>query len=195
MRRRESIGRSGCMRKQLRCAEQVEQHRVPQLTPNVGCFGNSFPSPSFNQFLNYSIILWGTGCAERFAVAHPGKLMPHVLPPHSVVYQRMRRRLKAKGFDAITCDPPAMLRIVDGRRETPTAATFANRRLQSLSRASYAPVTTARNDARATKFISRPTLWDICTLGHLPVLCVSAADEQGRPRGRTTTLAITGLDR
>src|SRR5262245_49427676 len=77
-----------------------------------------------------------------------------------------------------------MLRIADLRRETPTAATFANRRLQSLSRASNAPVKTARNDARATKFITRPTLWDICTLGHLPVLCVSAANEQGRPRGR-----------
>jgi len=55
------------------------------------------------------------------------RMMPHDLPPWSVVYQQMRRWLKAEVFEAITHDLRAVLRIADGRQEMPTAAIFDSR--------------------------------------------------------------------
>src|SRR5262245_18837712 len=69
------------------------------------------------------------------------QMTPHDLPPHYVVYQQMRRWLKAKVFESIVRDLQAALRIADGRQEMPSAAIFDSRTLQSTvesgSRAGY----------------------------------------------------------
>jgi transposase len=103
------------------------------------------------------------------------QMMPHDLPPHSVVYQQMRRWLKAKVFEAIVHDLRAVLRIADGRQEMPTAAIFDSRTLQSTvesgSRAGY-------DGAKRRK--GNKVHLAVDTLGHLLALCVTAANEQDR---------------
>jgi transposase len=103
------------------------------------------------------------------------RMMPHDLPPWNVVYQQMRRWLKAEVFEAITHDLRAVLRIADGRQEMPTAAIFDSRTLQSTvesgSRAGY-------DGAKRRK--GNKVHLAVDTLGHLLSLCVTAADEQDR---------------
>ena len=101
--------------------------------------------------------------------------MPHDLPPYYVVYQQMRRWLKAGVFEAITHDLRAVLRIAEGRQEMPTASIFDSRTLQSTvesgARAGY-------DGAKRRK--GNKVHLAVDTLGHLLALCVTAANEQDR---------------
>jgi transposase len=103
------------------------------------------------------------------------QMMPHDLPPHYVVYQQLRRWLRAGVFEAITHDLRAVLRIAEGRQEMPTAAIFDSRTLQSTresgARAGY-------DGAKRRK--GNKVHLAVDTLGHLLALCVTAADEQDR---------------
>src|SRR5215468_4681680 len=103
------------------------------------------------------------------------RMMPHDLPPYYVVYQQMRRWLKAGVFEAITHDLRAVLRIADGRQEMPTASIFDSRTLQSTvesgRRAGY-------DGAKRRK--GNKVHFAVDTLGHLLALCVTAANEQDR---------------
>ena len=103
------------------------------------------------------------------------QMMPHDLPPHYVVYQQMRRWLKAQVFESIAHDLRAVLRIAEGRKEMPTAAIFDSRTLQSTvesgERAGY-------DGAKRRK--GNKVHLAVDTLGHLLALCVTAADEQDR---------------
>lgn len=103
------------------------------------------------------------------------RMMPHDLPPYYVVYQQMRRWLKAKVFEAITHDLRAVLRIAEGRQEMPTASIFDSRTLQSTvesgARAGY-------DGAKRRK--GNKVHLAVDTLGHLLALCVTAANEQDR---------------
>jgi len=103
------------------------------------------------------------------------RMMPHDLPPHYVVYQQMRRWLKAGVFEAITHDLRAVLRIAEGRQEMPTASIFDSRTLQSTvesgGRAGY-------DGAKRRK--GNKVHFAVDTLGHLLALCVTAANEQDR---------------
>jgi transposase len=103
------------------------------------------------------------------------RMMPHDLPPYYVVYQQMRRWLKARVFEAITHDLRAVLRIAEGRQEMPTASIFDSRTLQSTvesgARAGY-------DGAKRRK--GNKVHLAVDTLGHLLALCVTAADEQDR---------------
>ena len=105
----------------------------------------------------------------------PWRLMPHDLPPYYVVYQQMRRWLKAGVFEAITHDLRAVLRIAEGRQEMPTASIFDSRTLQSTvesgARAGY-------DGAKRRK--GNKVHLAVDTLGHLLALCVTAANEQDR---------------
>jgi transposase len=102
-------------------------------------------------------------------------MMPHDLPHYYVVYQQMRRWLKAGVFEAITHDLRAALRIAERRQEMPTASIFDSRTLQSTvesgSRAGY--------DGAKRRKGNRVHL-AVDTLGHLLALCVKAANEQDR---------------
>jgi transposase len=103
------------------------------------------------------------------------QMMPHDLPPHYVVYQQMRRWLKAKVFESLVHDPCAVSRIAEGRKESPTAAIFDSRTLRSTpesgARAGY-------DGAKRRK--GNKSHLAVDTLGHLLALRVTAADEQDR---------------
>jgi transposase len=103
------------------------------------------------------------------------RLMPHDLPPWSVVYQQSQRWIKAGVFESIVHDLRAVLRIADGRKESPTAAIIDSKTLQSTpesgGRAGY--------DGAKRRKGSKVHL-AVDTLGHLLALCVTPADEQDR---------------
>jgi transposase len=103
------------------------------------------------------------------------RMMPHDLPPWYVVYQQMRRWLKAGVFEAISHDLRAVLRIAEGRQEMPTASIFDSRTMQSTvesgARAGY-------DGAKRRK--GNKVHLAVDTLGHLLALCVTAANEQDR---------------
>ena len=52
----------------------------------------------------------------------PWQLMPHDLPPWDIIYLQSRRWMKAGVFESLVYDLRAVLRIADGRKESPTAA-------------------------------------------------------------------------
>jgi transposase len=103
------------------------------------------------------------------------RLMPHDLPPWSVVYQQSQRWIKAGVFESLVHDLRAVLRIADGRKESPTAAIIDSKTLQSTpesgARAGY--------DGAKRRKGSKVHL-AVDTLGHLLALCVTPADEQDR---------------
>jgi transposase len=101
--------------------------------------------------------------------------MPHDLPPWNVIYQQSQRWMKAGVFESLVHDLRAVLRIADGRKESPTAAIFDSRTLQSTpesgGRAGY-------DGAKRRK--GNKVHLAVDTLGHLLALSVTAADEQDR---------------
>jgi len=105
----------------------------------------------------------------------PWRWMPHDLPPWNVVYQQSQRWIKAGVFESLVYDLRAVLRIAEGRKESPTAAIIDSRTLQSTpesgARAGY--------DGAKRRKGSKVHL-AVDTLGHLLALCVTAADEQDR---------------
>jgi transposase len=105
----------------------------------------------------------------------PWRWMPPDLPPWHVVYQQSQRWIKAGVFESLVYDLRAVLRIAEGRKESPTAAIIDSRTLQSTpesgARAGY--------DGAKRRKGSKVHL-AVDTLGHLLALCVTAADEQDR---------------
>jgi transposase len=103
------------------------------------------------------------------------RFMPHDLPPWPAVYQQTRRWLAAGVFEAIVHDLRALLRLVQGRAPTPTAAILDSRTLQSSpesgARAGY--------DGAKRKQGSKVHV-AVDTLGHLLALHVTPANVQER---------------
>jgi transposase len=103
------------------------------------------------------------------------RMMPHDLPPWTVVYQQTQRWLKARVFESLAHDLRAVLRIAQGRNEEPSATILDSRTLQSSpesgSRAGY--------DGAKRRKGSKVHL-AVDTLGHLLALCVTSASEQDR---------------
>ena len=101
--------------------------------------------------------------------------MPHDLPPWNVIYQQSQRWMRAGVFESLVHDLRAVLRIADGRKESPTAAIFDSRTLQSTpesgGRAGY-------DGAKRRK--GNKVHLAVDTFGHLLALSVTAADEQDR---------------
>ena len=101
--------------------------------------------------------------------------LPHDLPPWPVVYQQTQRWLRAGVFESLVHDLRAVLRLAQGRNETPSAVIFDARTLQSSpesgARAGY--------DGAKKRRGSKVHL-AVDTLGHLLALCVTAANEQER---------------
>jgi transposase len=91
------------------------------------------------------------------------------------VYQQSQRWIKAGVFESLVHDLRAVLRIAEGRKESPTAAILDSRTLQSTpesgARAGY--------DGAKRRKGSKVHL-AVDALGHLRALCVTAADEQDR---------------
>jgi|SRR5271157_6035655 len=61
----------------------------------------------------------------------PWRFMPNDLPPWYTVYQQSQRWIRAGVFEAMVNDLRALLRLAKGRKETPSAAIFDSRTLQS----------------------------------------------------------------
>lgn len=107
----------------------------------------------------------------------PWRYMPNDLPPWETVYQQSQRWLASGVFEAMTQDLRRILRSLEGRHEEPSAAIFDSRTLRSTPesgrRAGY--------DGAKRKKGSKVHM-AVDTLGHLPSLHVTAADEQDRTR-------------
>lgn len=105
----------------------------------------------------------------------PWRWLPHDLPPWYVVYQQSQRWIKAGVFQSIVHDLREVLRIANGRKESPSAAILDSRTMQSTpesgGRAGY--------DGAKRRKGSKVHL-AVDTLGNLLALCITAADQQDR---------------
>jgi transposase len=103
------------------------------------------------------------------------RMMPNDLPPWPAVFQQAQRWIAAGVFEAMTQDLRRILRLLEGRREEPSAAVFDSRTLRSTpesgQRGGY-------DGAKRTK--GSKVHMAVDTLGHLLSLHVTAADEQDR---------------
>jgi len=105
----------------------------------------------------------------------PWRFMPTDLPPWYTIYQQSQRWIRAGVFEAMVNDLRAVIRLAKGRKETPSAAIFDSRTLQSTvesgPRAGY--------DGAKRKKGSK-THMAVDTLGHLLALHITPANEQDR---------------
>jgi transposase len=105
----------------------------------------------------------------------PWRMLPHDLPPWTVVYQQTQRWLKAGCFEAMAHDLRRLLRVLSDRNPEPTGSVLDGRTVQSTpesgARAGY--------DGYKRKKGSKVHI-AVDTLGHLLALKVTAANEQER---------------
>ncbi|MGH7654623.1 MAG: IS5 family transposase [Gemmatimonadaceae bacterium] len=103
------------------------------------------------------------------------RYLPHDLPPWAAVYQQTQRWIAAGCFEAMVHDLRAVLRVLEERTPTPTAAIFDGRTVQSTpesgARAGY--------DGHKKRKGSKVHM-AVDTLGHLLAVRVTAANEQER---------------
>lgn len=113
------------------------------------------------------------------------RFMPNDLPPWHTVYQQTRRWIAAGVFEAIVHDLRELLRLVQGRAPTPTAAILDSRTLQSTpesgARAGY--------DGAKRKQGSKVHV-AVDTLGQLLALHVTPANVQERSQVGTLAEAL-----
>jgi len=113
------------------------------------------------------------------------RMLPHDLPPWTVVYQQTQRWMRAGCFEAIVHDLREVLRQAQGRHRQPTAAIFDGRTLQSTpesgGRAGY--------DGHKRKRGSKVHM-AVDTLGHLLALLVTPANEQERAQAAALAQAV-----
>jgi len=103
------------------------------------------------------------------------RMMPHDLPPWSIVYQQTQRWLRAGVFEAIVHDLRAVLRLAAGRKKEPSAAIFDSRTLQSTPESGHR----AGYDGAKRRKGSKVHL-AVDTLGQLLAAYVTAANAQDR---------------
>jgi transposase len=103
------------------------------------------------------------------------RMIPNDLPPWSIVYQQAQRWIAAGVFEAMTQDLRRILRLLDGRREEPSAAIFDSRTLQSTPESGHRGGFDGAKRKKGSKVHMA-----VDTLGHLLSLHVTAADEQDR---------------
>lgn len=103
------------------------------------------------------------------------RMMPHDLPPWSIVYQQTQRWLKAGCFEAMVNDLRAVLRLAAGRKKEPSAAIFDSRTLQSTPESGHRAGYDGAKRRKGSKIHAA-----VDTLGHLLALHVTPASEQDR---------------
>jgi len=105
----------------------------------------------------------------------PWRLMPREFPPWEAVYQQTQRWLQAGCFEAMVSDLRSVLRTAQGKQGQPSAVILDGRTLQSTCesgpRAGY--------DGYKRKKGSKVHM-AVDTLGHLPAVQVTPANEQER---------------
>lgn len=113
------------------------------------------------------------------------RMMPHDLPPWSIVYQQTQRWLKAGVFEAIVNDLRAVLRLAQGRNEDPSAAIFDSRTLQSTPESGHRAGYDGAKRRRGSKVHLA-----VDTLGHLLALHITPANEQDRDQVGKLAVAV-----
>jgi transposase len=103
------------------------------------------------------------------------RMIPNDLPPWAAIYQQAQRWIASGVFEAMTQDLRRILRLLEGRREEPSAAIFDSRTLQSTPESGHR----AGYDGAKRKKGSKVHM-AVDTLGHLLSLHVTAANEQDR---------------
>lgn len=115
----------------------------------------------------------------------PWRWIPHDLPPWIIVFQQTRRWLEAGAFDALVADLRLLLRLGAGRSGQPSAVLLDSRTLQST------PESGARADYDGHKRRKGSKVHAaVDTLGHLPALHVTPANEQDRAQVATLAAAV-----
>jgi transposase len=115
--------------------------------------------------------------ALRYVVRVGGawRMMPHDLPPWSVVYQQTQRWLKAGCFEAMANDLRAILRMVQERNADPSAVILDSRTVQSTPESGARAGFDGHKKRKGSKVHIA-----VDTLGHLLALRVTPANEQDR---------------
>jgi transposase len=115
----------------------------------------------------------------RYVVRGGGawRMMPNDLPPWPVVYQQAQRWFAAGVFEAMTQDLRRILRLLEGRREEPSAAVFDSRTSQSTPESGHRGGYDGAKRKKGSKVHMA-----VDTPGHLLSLHVAAADAQDRAR-------------
>lgn len=103
------------------------------------------------------------------------RLLPHDLPPWTIVYQQTQRWIRAGVFEAMNHDLRRLLRHFEARNENPTAAIIDSRTLQSTPTSGWR----AGYDGAKRRKGSRVHLL-VDTIGHLLTLHATAANEDER---------------
>jgi transposase len=115
----------------------------------------------------------------------PWRMIPNDLPPWHTIHQQAMRWIKAGSFDAMAHDLRAIMRLLAGRKEQPTAAIYDSRTVQSTpesgERAGY--------DGGKRRKGSKVHI-AVDTLGHLLALKITPADEQDRAQVAELTQAM-----
>ena len=103
------------------------------------------------------------------------RLLPHDFPPWSTVYQQYQRWRDAAVFETMVADLRAVLRVLDGRAEEPSAVILDSRTLQSSPESGPRAGYDGAKKRRGSK-----AHMAVDTLGNLLSLHVTAANEQDR---------------
>jgi transposase len=114
------------------------------------------------------------------------RYLPHDFLPWAAVYQQARRWLAAGVYEAIAHDLRVFERVLKGRGEDPSAAILDARTLQST------PESGGRAGYDGHKKNGSKIHIAVDTLGNLPAVTVTAADEAGAPTGRRAGRARAG---
>jgi transposase len=115
----------------------------------------------------------------------PWRMIPNDLPPWHTIHQQAMRWIKAGAFEAMAQDLRAIMRLLAGRKEQPTAAIYDSRTVQSTpesgERAGY--------DGGKRRKGSKVHI-AVDTLGHLLALKITPANEQDRAQVAELTQAM-----
>ncbi|MFG1270885.1 IS5 family transposase [Xanthobacter versatilis] len=111
------------------------------------------------------------GLRYIFQTGAPWRWMPNDLPPWEIVYQQVRRWLRAGCFEALKEDLRTVLRLAAGRPAQPSVAIIDSRALRST------PESGARAGDGAKHKKSSKLHMAVDTLGHLLALHVTPASD------------------
>lgn len=115
--------------------------------------------------------------AVRYQVRVGGawRMMPHDLPPWSVVFQQAQRWIKAGSFEAVAHDLRAILRLALERKADPSAVILDSRTIQSTPESGARAGFDGHKKRKGSKVHAA-----VDTLGHLLAVVVTPANEQDR---------------
>jgi len=116
------------------------------------------------------------------------RMMPHDLPPWTVVYQQMRRWFDAGCFQAMVEDLRMLLREYAGRKRQPTAMILDSRTIQSTPESGWRAGYDGAKRRKGSKVHAA-----VDTLGQLLALHVTPADQQYRAQVEQLAAAVQEL--